>query len=92
MALRRPVYFASRFIRAWKKLTIDQKERIIDIIIALPDLLKNPHQHSGFGFRNLRGTFFYEARLDLRWRLVMRIDKAEIILFDVLNHDQVNRL
>jgi hypothetical protein len=54
--------------------------------------MKNPHRHSGFGFRKLRGSSFHEARLDLRWRLVMRIDSSEIILFDVLNHDEVRRL
>ena len=69
-----------------------QKMRILDIIIELPDLLKNPHQHSGFGLRRLQGSAFYEARIDLRWRLVMKIDSREIVIFDVLNHDQVRRL
>lgn len=64
----------------------------MDIILALPDLLKNPHRHSGYGFRKLRGRNFYEARVDLRWRLIMRIDNREIILFDVLSHDQIKRL
>jgi mRNA-degrading endonuclease RelE of RelBE toxin-antitoxin system len=88
----RPIYTASRFPRTWKTLPQAQKERVMEIIISLPDLLKNPHLHSGFGFRRLRGTPFYEARIDLRWRLIMRIDETEIILFDVLNHDQVRRL
>jgi hypothetical protein len=86
------IYAASRFPGTWKKLSKIQKERVIDIILALPELLKNPHRPSGFGFRRLHGSLFYEARLDLRWRLVMRIDESEIILFGVLNHDQVRRL
>ncbi len=90
--MARPICVASRFPRTWKGMSAAQKERVIDIIIALPELLKNPHAHSGFGFRRLQGSHFYEARLDLRWRLVMRIDSKEIILFDVLNHDQVRRL
>jgi mRNA-degrading endonuclease RelE of RelBE toxin-antitoxin system len=90
--MARGIYAASRFPRTWKKLTREQKERVIDIILALPELLKNPHRHGGFGFRRLHGSLFHEARLDLRWRLVMRIDDSEVILFDVLNHDQVRRL
>ena len=90
--MARAIYAASRFPRTWKTLHKEQKERVIEIILALPNLLKNPHQHSGFGFRRLHGTQFYEARLDLRWRLIMRIGETEIILFDVLNHDQVRRL
>ena len=90
--MARGIYAANRFPRTWRRLNKSQKDRVIEIILALPDLLKNPHQDSGFGFRRLHGTKFYEARLDLRWRLVMRIDEAEIILFDVLNHDQIRRL
>jgi mRNA-degrading endonuclease RelE of RelBE toxin-antitoxin system len=90
--MSRGIYAASRFPRTWRSLGKSQRDRVIDIVLALPDLLKNPHQHSGFGFRRLHGTKFYEARLDLRWRLIMRIEESEIILFDVLNHDQVKRL
>jgi mRNA-degrading endonuclease RelE of RelBE toxin-antitoxin system len=88
----RPIQFASRFPRTWKSLSQTQKERILDIIIELPNLMKNPHQHSGFGLRRLQGFAYYEARIDLRWRLIMKIDSHEIVLFDVLNHDQVRRL
>ena len=88
----RPIQFASRFPRTWKSLSQAQKERIFDIIIELPALLKNPHQHSGFGLRRLQGSVFYETRIDLRWRFIMKMDPHEIVLFEVLNHDQVRRL
>ena len=90
--MARGIFAASRFPRTWKRLNKSQQDRVIDIILELPELLKNPHRHSGFGFRRLHGTKFYEARLDLHWRLILRIDNTEIILFDVLNHDQVKRL
>ena len=90
--MARGIYAASRFPRTWKKLSKAHQERVIEIILALPELLKDPHRHTGFGFRRLHSTNFYEARLDLRWRLILRIDRAEIILFDVFNHDQVRRL
>lgn len=38
------------------------------------------------------GTKFHEARVDIRWRLIMRVDVDEIVLFDVMNHDDVRRL
>jgi hypothetical protein len=90
--MAKPIYFASRFAKTWENLTPKQRERVIDIILALPDLQENPHQHGGYGFRKLYGSAFHEVRLDLRWRLILRIDPAEIILFDVMNHDQVRRL
>lgn len=92
MSAHRPIFVATRFVKTWKHLPPAHRERIIEIILALPELLGDPHRHSGFGFRNLRGTFFYESRIDLRWRLIMRIDDNEIVLFDVMNHDQVRRL
>jgi mRNA-degrading endonuclease RelE of RelBE toxin-antitoxin system len=88
----RPIQFAARFHRTWKSLSQTQKERILNIILELPKLLKDPHRHSGFGLRRLQGSAFYEARIDLRLRLIMKIDSHEIVLFDVLNHDQVRRL
>ncbi|MDD2711202.1 MAG: hypothetical protein PHV34_24765 [Verrucomicrobiae bacterium] len=90
--MNRPIWVASRFEKTWRRLTRHQRDRVMEIILALPELLENPHQHTGFGFRRLRGTFFYEARLDLSWRLVMRVDAEEIVLFDVMNHDQIRRL
>jgi mRNA-degrading endonuclease RelE of RelBE toxin-antitoxin system len=90
--MARPIQFAGRFRRTWKSLSQTQKERIFDIVIEMPNLLKTPHLHSGFGLRRLQGSVYYEARIDLRWRLIMKMDAHEIVLFDVLNHDQVKRL
>ena len=89
---QRPIYAVTRFRKTWRTLSAKQRLQIIDIIIALPEFMGNPHAHSGFGFRRLHGSAFHEARLDLRWRLIMRISDEDIILFDVLNHDQVRRL
>ncbi|MCE0483934.1 MAG: hypothetical protein LV479_06820 [Methylacidiphilales bacterium] len=90
--MARPIQFARRFPRTWNSLSQAQKDRILDIIIELPVLLKNPHQHSGFGLRRLHGSDYYEVGVDLRWRLILKMDNREIILFDVLSHDQVRRL
>jgi mRNA-degrading endonuclease RelE of RelBE toxin-antitoxin system len=90
--MARPIYFAGRFRHSWKNLSSVDKERIADIVIALPDLLKDPHRHSGFGLRRIQGSGLMEARLDIRRRLVMQIRANEIVLYDVMNHDQVRRL
>jgi hypothetical protein len=47
--MARGIYAASRFPRTWRSLGKSQRDRVIDIILALPDLLKNPPHHSGFG-------------------------------------------
>jgi hypothetical protein len=86
------IHAARRFVATWRTLDPRLKEKVIDVILALPDLVARPHQHTGFGFRRLHGSDYWEARLDLRWRLVLRVGAREIILFDVMNHDQVRRL
>jgi hypothetical protein len=55
-------------------------------------LLARPHQHTGAALRRLQGSDFWEARLDLRWRLILRISAEDVVLFEVMNHDQVRRL
>jgi hypothetical protein len=92
MSERRPICAARRFVKTWATLTNAHREKVIEFLIVFPDLMESPNLHSGFGLRRLRGTFFYEARLDLRWRLILRMSPDEIVLFDVMNHDQVRRL
>lgn len=87
-----PIYAARRFAATWRGLDPRLKEKVIEIILALPDLLAHPHRHTGFGFRRLHGSDYWEARLDLRWRLILRVGPKEVVLFDVMNHDQVRRL
>jgi hypothetical protein len=88
----RPVLAAGRFGRTWRSLEPRLKGRVIDVILALPELMAAPHRHTGFGFRRLHCSDYWEARLDLRWRLILRVRADEIVLFDVMNHDQVRRL
>ena len=87
-----PIWVARRFIKSWRNLSASQKHRIGEILIALPDLRADPHIHTRFGLRQLHGTHFHEARLDLKWRLIFKMSEEEIVLFDVMNHDQVRRL
>lgn len=87
-----PIWATKRFIKTWRKLSSSQRQRIGEILIALPDLRADPHLHTGYGLRQLHGTHFHEARLDLRWRLIFKMTEEEIVLFDVMNHDQVRRL
>lgn len=87
-----PIWAARRFIKSWRNLSASQKQRIGELLIALPDLRADPHAHTGYSLRQLHGTQFYEARLDLRWRLIFKMSEDEIVLFDVMNHDQVRRL
>ena len=87
-----PIWAARRFTKSWRNLSASQKQRIGEILIALPDLRADLHIHTGFGLRQLHGTHFHEARLDLRWRLIFKMSEEEIVLFDVMNHDQVRRL
>jgi mRNA-degrading endonuclease RelE of RelBE toxin-antitoxin system len=84
-----PIWAVKRFIKTWRNLSGSQKQRIGEILIALPDLMLNPHLHTGYGLRQLHGTHFHEVRLDLRWRLIFKVYEEEIVLFDVMNHQSV---
>lgn len=88
----RAIYATRRFSGTWRVLDRRLKNRVIETIVALPSQIADPHRHTGYGIRPLHGSPFWEARLDLRWRLIFRLDDEEIILFDVMNHDQVRRL
>jgi mRNA-degrading endonuclease RelE of RelBE toxin-antitoxin system len=90
--MNKPILASRRFRATWKTLDSRLRERVLDVILILPTLQADSHKHSGAGFRRLHGKDFWEARLDLRWRLILHISDKEIVLFDVMNHDQVRRL
>ncbi len=90
--MERPILAARRFWRTWSRLDARQHESVIDVILGLPDLLGRPHAHRGAGLRRLHGSDFWEARLDRRWRLIMQMTPHAVVLFDVMNHDEVRRL
>ena len=49
-----------------------------------------PHAHSGLGLRKI-GRHSYEARLGLKWRLVLVRHVDRLLAYDVMSHDEVAR-
>jgi hypothetical protein len=81
-----PIWAVKRFIKTWRNLSGSQKQRIGEILIALPDLMLNPHLHTGYGLRQLHGTHFHEVRLDLRWRFIFKVSVEEIFTDILFRH------
>ena len=50
-----------------------------------------PHRHAGLGIRKLT-PLYYECRIDLRLRIVLRLRPEGLLAYDILTHDQVRVL
>lgn len=78
-----------RFVRAYGKLTAEQKERVDQ---ALRTFMENP-RHPGLHFERLKASEYRTIRVDRkRWRIVMRgagQDRFDLIDVDV--HKAVDR-
>jgi mRNA-degrading endonuclease RelE of RelBE toxin-antitoxin system len=69
----------------------NQRNRIFDILLKIPNALKNPHSHSGMGLRKLHPSGIYEARLGLDLRLLFGFREGKIFLHRVANHEDIRR-
>jgi hypothetical protein len=83
MILTRP-----SFDRAYKKLTIQQRERVDVALGKLEQSFGRPHEHAGIGVRSIGHYFECRAGLQLRILFVVRQD---LVLVTVGNHDQIAR-
>jgi mRNA-degrading endonuclease RelE of RelBE toxin-antitoxin system len=85
------ILLMERFQKDVRTLTDDQRVRCFEAILALPQLIGNPHQHTGFGVRKIHTSGIWEVRLGLGLRLVFAFKNNEAILVTVGNHEDVER-
>jgi mRNA-degrading endonuclease RelE of RelBE toxin-antitoxin system len=82
------IYLHQSYVRALKKFAKLEQSEINAAIARLPEIIGNPHQHSGAGVRRLRPSIF-EIRAGLRLRIVFTIRTDNIFLHTVGDHDHV---
>ena len=80
-----------RFQSDVKKLSLRERKAILDVILALPHLLGDPHRHSGRGLRKLHPSGVWEAWADLALRLVLTIEPDCVVFVRAGNHDEIRR-
>ena len=82
------IYPHKSYLRAFKKFPPPEQKEINAAIVRLPEIIGNPHRHSGAGVRRLRPSVF-EIRAGLRLRVVFTIRSECVFLHTVGDHDQV---
>ncbi len=79
------------FQKDLSQLDENKKNQIFEVILKMPIVLKNIHQHHGLGLRKIHPSGIFEARVGLDLRLVFGYEKDSIYLRRVGNHDEVKR-
>jgi hypothetical protein len=82
---QRRIHSARPCAATWRSRDPKLKEKVIDVILALPDILVRSHQHTGFGSRRPQGSDYPEVRLDLLGRLILRVGPMDVVLFEGMN-------
>ena len=85
------IILTERFQQGVRALTDDQRSRCFDLMLRIPRLIGQPHQHSGASLRKLHRSGIYEARLGLGTRLRFTYRDGEMTLVLVGSHDDVRR-
>ena len=60
------IYPHKSYLRAFKKFSGPEQKEINAAIARLPEIIANPHQHSGAGVRRLRQSVFEIHRLGMQ--------------------------
>ena len=82
---------AAAFQADAQTLAADERARLFDVLLALPEAFREPGRHAGLGLRKLHSSGIWEARLGLGLRLILALAQDELVLVRVATHDEVRR-
>lgn len=74
-----------------RSLEAQDRGRLLDALLALPEAFRSPHRHSGLGLRKVHPVGIWEARLGLRLRLILQLERNTAVLLRVGDHEDIAR-
>ena len=78
------------FERSVKKLTCQDKDNLGESLEDFNSFLLSGEAPAGFGFKKINHDK-YEFRIDIRLRVIVKVDGGDYYLVLVGNHDEVRR-
>lgn len=84
------VFALSSFERSVKKLNPADKKKLLESLEALNLFILDGVLPTGFGFKKINHDK-YEFRVDIRLRIVIKVDGGDYYLVLVGSHDEVRR-
>ncbi len=84
------ILILSSFRRSVKKLTRQDKENLIESLEVFNSFLLTGELPAGFGFKKINHDK-YEFRVDIRLRVVVKVEGEDYYLVLAGNHDDVKR-
>lgn len=80
-----------RFQRDLAALSMEDRSRCFELLMAIPKAIGSPHGHAGIGIRKLHASGIYEARAGLALRVVFAVRVDQAIFVRVGSHEDVRR-
>lgn len=84
------IVILSSFERSLQRLTPEQKRRVAEGLEVFNQFLVSGHLPSGLGFKKINHDKF-EFRVDIRIRVIIKVEGNDYYLVLVGNHDHVRR-
>jgi hypothetical protein len=82
------IFLSKRWLKSLSKLNAEQKAKAEAVLCALMEAFGKPHLHAGIGVRKLTPDY-YECRIDLRWRILLRQRGDNLLAYEVMSHDEI---
>ena len=74
-----------------RSLEAQDRARLLDALLALPDAFRSPDRHSGLGLRKIHASGIWEARVGLQLRLVLGLERNTAVLLRAGSHQEISR-
>jgi len=84
------IVILSSFERSLRRLTPEQKKQVAESLEVFNQFLVSGYMPSGLGFKKINHDKF-EFRVDIRIRVILKVEGNEYYLVLVGNHDDVRR-
>jgi mRNA-degrading endonuclease YafQ of YafQ-DinJ toxin-antitoxin module len=85
------IALTERFQRDVRDLEEQQRADVLEVLLALPHAMGQPHAHAGLGMRKLHRSGIWEARMGLGLRLVFALEAGVLTLVRLGSHEEVRR-
>jgi mRNA-degrading endonuclease YafQ of YafQ-DinJ toxin-antitoxin module len=85
------IALTERFQRDVRDLQEHQRAEVLEVLLALPRAVGQPHVHAGLGIRKVHPSGIWEARMGLGLRMVFTLEPGILTLVRVGTHEDVRR-
>ncbi|MBI4229699.1 MAG: hypothetical protein HY608_02575 [Planctomycetes bacterium] len=83
------ILLAEGFQRDLAGLPVEERRRVLEVMLLIPVAFRDPARHSGMSLRKLHPSGIWEVRVGLGLRILLTLEPDRARMIRVTDHDGV---